>query len=138
MEESKKKVIMVVVIGACLVAAGIITYSTQSARSGSIESIKEGEEMYWLKCRNPDCEHAWQMDRRKYLDYQKEQVNAKGFGIYPISCPKCGEESGYRAIKCTKCGAIFEPGAVPDDIRDRCPECGYSEAEIKDKARRGR
>jgi predicted RNA-binding Zn-ribbon protein involved in translation (DUF1610 family) len=137
MEEGKKKMMMIVVIVACLVAAGIITYSTRSRNTGGIESIKRGTEMYWLKCRNPDCEHEWQMDKRDYFEYLNEhREDAPPMSVPAIVCPKCGEDSGYRAEKCEKCGLVFERGSVPNDLPDRCPKCGYSAIEeARKKAR---
>jgi ribosomal protein L37E len=127
MEEGKKKVMMAVIVVACFIAAGAIVWvSTKDT-----DAIHSGDEMIWLKCRNPECEHTWQMDLRKYLDFKNEQIKAKGHGIYPITCPKCGEESGYEAMKCPECGFIFERGSVPNDLPDRCPECGYSETEAR-------
>lgn len=133
MEAGKKKVIMIVIIVACLVVAGIITYSTSSRTPGGIKSLEYGE-MIWLKCRNPDCEHTWQMDMRDYYTYVEE--NRIGMTVPAVVCPKCGEDSGYLAIKCPKCGFIFERGSVPNDIPDRCPECGFSATEESRKSRR--
>ena len=91
MEEGKKKMIMIVVIVACLVAAGIITYSTTySTRSGGIGVTTA----VWLKCRNTDCEHEWQMNKGDYAAYVREHLGSTR--VQPaITCPKCGEESGY-------------------------------------------
>jgi ribosomal protein L37E len=75
------------------------------------------------------------MDKRDYFDYiEKHQV---GMAIPPIVCPKCSEESGYQAEKCEKCGFIFEIGSVPNDVKDRCPKCGYSASEEARKKARG-
>jgi predicted RNA-binding Zn-ribbon protein involved in translation (DUF1610 family) len=136
MEEGKKKVIMIVVVVACLVAAGIITYATRSGGGGGVESIKRGTEMYWIKCRNPDCEYAWQMDKRDYFEYLKEHGDPASLRPPAVVCPKCGEESGYRAEKCENCGLVFERGSVRGDFADRCPKCGYSKTEEMRKARK--
>lgn len=127
---------MIVVIVACLVAAGIITYATRPRSTGGIESIKRGTATVWVKCRNPDCEHAWQMDKRDYFEYLKEHQDPMSLTAPAIVCPECGEESGYRAEKCENCGLVFERGAVPGDFVDRCPKCGYSATEeARKKAR---
>jgi predicted RNA-binding Zn-ribbon protein involved in translation (DUF1610 family) len=129
MEEGKKKIIKIVVVVACLVAAGIITYATRSGSSSSgIDSIERGE-MIWLKCRNPKCENEWQLDKKDYLVYLKEHATPGMMTAPPVVCPKCSEESAYRAEKCEKCGLVFERGTVPNDFADRCPKCGYSKAE---------
>lgn len=138
MEEGKKKMIMIVIIVACFAAAGIITYVTRSGSIGGIETIRRGAAMVWLKCRNPDCEHEWQMDRRDYLEYLREQQPPTPITAPAIICPKCSEESGYRAEKCENCGLIFERGSVPRDFPDRCPKCGHSKTErIRKEARSG-
>ena len=131
MEESKKKVMMAVIVVVCFVAAGVMTWKyTLGSDEGT---IKIGDKTIWLKCRNPECEHAWQMDLRKFLDHKREQLQAKGPGQHPVTCPTCGEESGYEAMKCPDCGFVFERGSVPNDLPDRCPECGYSETEASKK-----
>ncbi|MFZ0033800.1 MAG: hypothetical protein WAK60_02270 [Sedimentisphaerales bacterium] len=130
MEEGQKKIIKIVVVVACLVAAGVITYATRSkiSSSGGIETIERGE-MIWLKCRNPKCENEWQMDKRDYYEYIKKHQDPHSMAITAIVCPKCSEESGYIAVKCEKCGLVFERGAVPHDYADKCPKCGYSKEE---------
>jgi ssDNA-binding Zn-finger/Zn-ribbon topoisomerase 1 len=135
MEEGKKKMIMIGVIVACIAAAVIITVATHSGSSiGGIESIKRGEAMFWIKCRNPKCEHTWQMDKRDYFDYlEKHRV---AMTVPGIVCPKCGEGSGYLAEKCGKCEFVFERVAT-SDVPDRCPKCGYSAMEELRKKARG-
>ncbi len=137
MEDSKKKPIMIGVIVACLVLAGIITYATRSKEAGGIASIKRGK-MTWLKCRNPDCGHEYQMDLKDCLIYIKEHQDPMSMETPAIVCPECGEESVYRAEKCEKCGLVFERGTVPNDFADRCPECKYSKTEDSRKKARAR
>ena len=141
MEDSKKKPIMIGVVVVCLVLAGIITYATRSGSGGGLDTIKRGQEMFWLKCRNPDCENEWQMDMKDYFMYMKEHQDPMSMAPPAHVCPKCGEESGYRAAKCEKCGLIFERNSVPNDFADRCPECGHSateEARKKAREQRGK
>jgi DNA-directed RNA polymerase subunit M/transcription elongation factor TFIIS len=128
MEEGKKKAIMITIIVASLAAAGIITYLSHGGVPGSLEAIKEGDAMVWMKCRNPKCEHEWEMDARKYFNHL-EANRTTGMTIPAVTCPKCGEDSGYIGLKCPKCGAVFEKGSVPDASTDKCPKCGYSERE---------
>jgi DNA-directed RNA polymerase subunit RPC12/RpoP len=126
MEEGKKKIIMVIIIVVCLVAAVVITVASHHGGvEGGVDTIKRGE-MVWIKCRNPKCEYAWQMDRKDYYEYIEN--NRNGTMIVPgIVCPKCGEKDGYLAYKCPKCGTVFEK--VLNDLPDRCPKCGYSAME---------
>jgi predicted RNA-binding Zn-ribbon protein involved in translation (DUF1610 family) len=125
MEEGKKKTIMVAVIMACLVVAGIITYATRSGNSAGVDSLKAGATT-WMKCRNPKCENEWQMNTKDFFDYVEKHHKVGSMAVTPVACPKCGEESGYRAEKCGKCGLVFEQGSVPNDFPDRCPKCGFS------------
>jgi len=137
MEEGKKKIIMAVVVVVCFAAAGVIAWKyTFSSEKTGIESIKRGAEMVWLKCRNPDCEHTWQMDKRDYFEYLRGHREPMAMTAPPVACPECDEESGYRAEKCENCGLIFERGSVPRDFADRCPKCSYSAIEeARKKAR---
>ena len=128
MEDSKRKSIMIGVIVTCLVLAGIITYATRSKRAGSIESIKPGQ-MIWVKCRNPDCETEYQMDKKVYFKTLQEIRDPMMMTAPGLACKECGEESVYRAVKCAKCGLMFERGTVGGDFADRCPECAHSTIE---------
>jgi hypothetical protein len=125
MDEGKKKILMTVIIMACIALAVIITIATQSGGSG-IDSVDKSA-MIWLKCRNPKCENTWQMNKREYYEYAEK--HRKGMQVPPIPCPKCGEDTGYWAEKCEKCGNIFERGSVPNEIVDKCPKCGFSKLE---------
>jgi len=126
MDEGKKKMIMIGVIVACIIAAVIITVATQSGGGeGGLDTIKGGK-MFWIKCRDPKCESTWQMDNKKYFEYIDK--NRMGMVVPGIACPKCGQKDGYRAEKCGKCEFIFER-VVTNDMPDRCPKCGYSAIE---------
>lgn len=125
MEESKKKPVMVGVIVACIVLAGVVTYMTKSG--GSETAIGEAGEMMWVKCRNPQCASEYQIALKDYYEYQQE--NATGLSLAPLICEKCGEKSAFRAVKCPKCDVVFFYGSVTRDYDDKCPECGYSQAE---------
>ncbi len=137
MEDSKKKPIMIGVIVGCLVLAGVITFATRSRSGGGLEDLERGV-MYWVKCTNADCEHAWEMDRKDYFQYLKDHQDPMSMSAPGIVCPECGEESGYRAEKCAKCELIFMRGSVPHDFADRCPECSHSETERLRKEARAR
>ena len=126
MEESKKKPIMVGIVVACLILAGVITFMSRSESSG-IEAF-EGR-LVWVKCSNSDCETEYQMDMKDYFKQIEERTT--GTATPPLPCKECAKESIYRAIKCAneKCGIIFFYGSVPNDFADRCPECGRSKIE---------
>jgi ssDNA-binding Zn-finger/Zn-ribbon topoisomerase 1 len=131
MEEGKKKMVMVGIIAGCIVAAVVITVVTRSGGEGGLDSLRKGQEMYWIKCRDPKCENTWQMDKKDYFEYVEK--NRAGFTVPGIPCPKCGGKTGYLAIKCPKCGYIFEKSP---EGGDRCPKCGYSALEeVRKKAK---
>ncbi len=134
MEEGQKKVVMIVIVIACLAAAGIITYVTRSGEGG-IRRFAAGE-ITQLKCNNPDCGHEFEMDQADYLEYLKEHA-VPGMSVPPIPCPQCGEDSCFRAIKCEKCGKVFFPNTVEARFEDKCPDCGYSELEERRAQRTG-
>jgi len=136
MEERKKKPIMIAVIVVCFAAAGAIAWKFTFSPKGKtgIETLKPGR-MIWVKCRNPDCEAAYQMDEKEYFMALRERQDPMSMTASPLICKECGEESVYGAVKCAKCGLAFERGAVPNDFADRCPECGYSATEEARKAR---
>jgi hypothetical protein len=133
MDEGKKKLIMVVVVVVCIVAAIIITVKTHSGSSHGVSGIERGH-MVWLKCRDPNCGNTWQMDMKDYYEYVDK--NIVGAAVPPITCPKCNQKTGYEAVKCEKCGYVFEIGASRTDYTDRCPKCGYSAEEERAKAGR--
>jgi hypothetical protein len=79
------------------------------------------------------------MGMREYYEYLAKHQNPLSMEQPGVLCGGCGEEGGYRAEKCGKCGLIFGRGSVAHDFADRCPECGFSGAEESRKdARRAR
>ena len=54
----------------------------------------------------------------------------------PFICPKCNQETVFRATKCESCGNLFLPKAArKGEYADRCPECGFSKREQNQKNR---
>jgi ribosomal protein L37E len=131
-----KNVIYGVVIVACIVLAIVIFVKTQSRGSGSLESVKSGEEVYWVKCNNPKCKAEYQMDKRDYLNQITEKMKANPLSnrTPALTCEKCSQASLYRAFKCEKCGNVFFEGSS-NDYPDRCPACGFSKTEAIRKER---
>ena len=127
--------IAVIVVSAALV--GLIFYLTHSPSPGGIESLKRGE-LTWVKCNNPGCGKAYQIDKKDYFLQIEERMRAHPMSLQTpaLICEKCGQESVYRAEKCEKCGKILFSNSVPNDFSDRCPECGYSKTEADWKARK--
>jgi len=127
MEESRKKPIMIGVVIVCIALAVIITLANRK-KDYSVDSISDTK-LIWVKCR--DCEEAYQTKLKDYLKYIQEHGVLGAPGAPPLICEKCGAEAVYEAVKCNKCGFIFEVGSVPNALRDTCPKCGYSETEEK-------
>ena len=135
MEESKKKLVMILVIVGCLGVAGAV-YFGGSGGDGGIDDISD-DEMTWVKCRNKSCNAEYEMGKKAYFKFVS--ANANPMGPAPaLTCKKCDEPSVLRAKKCTNttCGKVFLVGTVPNDFHDRCPECGHSETEENRKQRK--
>jgi len=115
----------------------------QKSRAIKVHTIPESV-MIWVKCTNPVCKAEYQTSKKGYFKYIEEHVNPMTPTAPAMTCEKCGEQSIFRAEKCTNstCGNVFirgaTIGAVPEDFPDRCPECGHSEIEeIRSKRSRG-
>lgn len=131
MEESKRKSIMIGVIIACFVLAGVIIYKYSIGPEVPGTEVLRGQKI-WVKCSNADCGEAYQMDKKEFFDSMEKLVrqNPMEPQTPPLVCEKCGEESIYRSEKCEKCGIVFfRHAAGRGDFADRCPECGYSSME---------
>jgi predicted RNA-binding Zn-ribbon protein involved in translation (DUF1610 family) len=134
MEDSKKKPIMIGVIVVCLIVAGLITFARRGSGGGGIEDIPEGK-MTWVKCNNPQCKAAYEMSERQYFKALEERLQPMLRSTPALTCDKCGKDSLYRAEKCPYCGVVFFRDSVPNDLYDRCPECGKSAIEESRKQR---
>ena len=110
----------------CLVAAGLITYTTRSKNH-----VARGVKNVWVKCSNPDCGATYEVDRDEYFVYiGKNRDRSNPLATPALVCEECGEESVYLAIKCSKCSNVFFRNEAEDpDFPERCPECGYSVVE---------
>jgi len=133
-DDTKKKVLIGVVIG-CIILAVVVFLITRSDGGGDIKEVKG---LIWMKCRNPECEAEYQIDRQEYYEFVQTHLKPMALDQPPMTCEKCGEPSAYAATKCPKCGTVFETGSVPNAFPDKCPKCGYSETEKLQKPRRKR
>jgi len=133
-----KNTIYVIVIVVCIALAVLIFLKTQSSGPGGIDSIKRGEELYWVMCRNPKCKAEYQMDKRDYYEQIQEKMRANPMAMVtpPLTCQKCGVQSVLLAVKCEKCGLVFLYGADPTDFADRCPNCKHSKIKADRDARK--
>ena len=126
----KKDGIKIVIIVAALSLAVVVYVHSQSSSPG-IAGYK-GQVVY-LKCSNPNCGYVWKMDKGDYFQMIHEKYHDEE---KPVACPKCGS-SAYRAVKCPKCGKVFIRSRMQaDGVVDRCPQCGYSEAQPQGRQRR--
>jgi hypothetical protein len=132
MEENAKKTLLIVVAIACIAAAGIITYKTMGG--GTAPGQPTGK--MWVKCNNPKCGNEYQVTSKEYSDFVMQNGGPRQFamnGAVPMKCPKCNEDSAFKAMKCEKCGKVFFPGTVEGKADDTCPGCGYSKIEAEAK-----
>ena len=133
MEEGAKKLVMIIIVIACLGAAGAITVMTRDKSEG-VEGL-DPTEMIWVKCSNEDCEAEYEVSKKDYYTYMQENRDPMSMLPPPMRCKECGEESCLQAIKCESCGLLFFKGTVPHDFADRCPECKFSKTEQVRKER---
>ena len=127
MEDRGKKIIMFAVITLCIILTIIIYKSTSSRPESGPQSIKRGE-FIWVKCKNPDCEYEYQMDKKDYyLLMEKNPPTPEDFKRM-LTDPRAAPSI---PISCEKCNLIFFSGTVPNDFTDRCPSCGHSKIEEK-------
>ena len=122
----KKEYVKLLAILIILSLAAIIYFRSKESSSG-IEEYK-GQAVY-IKCTNPKCGYIQKMDKAEYFQIINDKYGGEEKGF---DCPECGRKS-YRAMECSKCGAIFIRGAVRGDLVDRCPECRHSDIEEENK-----
>ncbi len=135
MDDDVKKKVMVGVVALCIVSAVVLFLVTRSGGGGS---IKSAEGTVLMKCRNPECEAEYQMDKEEYYIFIQKNIDPMGTEMPPMACEQCGEKSTYLAMECPNCSTVFEKGAIPDDFPDRCPACGHSDTEKIQKPSRRR
>ena len=123
MEDSKKKIVLLIITAGCLSLAATMFFSTKS--QGSKIPSFEGETVI-LKCTN--CQASPEMEKHEYYKYIQENRNPLSLSAPPMICEKCGEKSAYKVIRCEKCDIVFSPFAARGDFADICPKCGSREA----------
>jgi ribosomal protein L40E len=96
------------------------------------------ELMAWIMCR--ECGAKYQIRLKQWHAVAQGHVkeNPDSRTPPPLVCQQCGEKTAYRAIKCEKCGLIFEAGWKGPDYYDRCPQCNFSQVEERMKERESR
>ena len=137
MEDSQKKLVMILIIVVCLGVAGAVFMGTGRGGGGTIDDISD-EKMTWVKCMNKSCNAEYEMGLKEYYK-AIQSANANPMQATPaLTCKECGQPRVYKAIKCqnSACGMVFREGSVPNDHPDRCPKCKQSATEEIRKARR--
>lgn len=129
MEDSKKKPLMIIVIVICLIVAVVISLATRSKKGGL--SALEGKKVL-VKCRK--CGASYETDHKEFQEYKIEH-RSDNRTVVPVPCKECGEEATFEAVKCNKCGNVFERGSVKQKMPDTCPKCGFSQIEEDRKNR---
>ncbi len=127
MDEDKKQKVMISVLVGCLVLVAALNIP-RFFKGGSKSSVSRTVD---LICLNPKCGADSEITREEY----QEGIQNSGMVIGPmgmagpVECPKCGEISAARGLKCKECSTVFMQKHGGDDYPDRCPKCGYSDIE---------
>ena len=132
MEENVKKTFTIVILVACIAAAGVMIYKTMGGGTTSGQPIGQ----IWVKCDNAKCNNEYPMSAKDYSDFIDDNGGPRQVlmsGAPPMKCPKCGEKNTFKAEKCEKCSKVFFPGTVEGKAEDTCPGCGYSKMEADAK-----
>ena len=127
MDEDKKKQVKIVGAIAGIVVA-LVVFFIYSNPFGGQRSQSAGDSVYLL-CSNEDCGAAQELTKEEFANLASG-VNPRLINDTPFLCPKCGQETAYKAVKCPKCGEVyFWDYEAADGFRDRCPGCGFSAME---------
>ena len=126
MEDNVKKPLMVVIVIVCLLGAGYLIFKNFSGgdKGVGIDEAFAPDDMTWVLCES--CKNAYQMNTRELHKTMQENVDPATMMARPLTCPKCGAEKCYKAIKCEECGEVFYEGVVPNTYSDTCPKCKFS------------
>jgi hypothetical protein len=135
MDEGQKKTVMIGVIVACLVLAGILVFARRGGGGGGVGDIPS-DSMVWVKCAS--CGAAYEMGEREFYEESQKRMVPGAMTPTPLTCKECGKDAIRLAVKCQNpdCGNIFFEGAVPGDFPDRCPKCKQSATEESRKRRK--
>ncbi len=90
-----------------------IVGALQPASTGTFSEQATSYATLYVACTNPDCMEHFTVKR------------PMNFHDWPVKCPECGQETGYRAERCPTCGHWFatRPGQPPT-----CPFCARRHA----------
>lgn len=123
------------IIIACLALAVVITYLSRAKAPEGLEVIKPGV-MYQMKCTSPECGHLYEIDRKDYFAFIKDNAQMSAV-VPPMQCPACKEKSAIRAFTCPECDKLFLVNqARSQAYEDKCPYCGFSATEAERLSRK--
>ncbi|MFQ6048642.1 MAG: hypothetical protein ACE5K7_04690, partial [Phycisphaerae bacterium] len=107
-----RAVLIAVGVGAAvLVVLGLIHAATPTLPGGPGRPATTGS--FQVQCTNEACNYRWTIKRDLEFDG------------WPVTCPRCGQKSGYRLLRCPNpdCGRWVVPLVEPSGRR-KCPKCG--------------
>jgi len=136
MEEQGKKWLTIGLFVLSMLVAATVFYRTffSSSTGGG------GDRKVYLMCKS--C-GGFEISADEFRD----MMNSQPGGMMPpmmgspmlLTCPKCNQKSCMKASKCEKCETMFIPkmgmGQNPNTYPDKCPKCGYSAIEERQKAK---
>ena len=104
---------------------------TKAATRTQTKKVQQEPEGMLVKCRNPKCGKSYITSRQDYFQGRQEYLGKHpgATEIPGMRCERCWQDTAYEAVKCEKCGEVFEKVEKANDVYDRCPKCGYSKIE---------
>ncbi|AQQ72472.1 hypothetical protein SMSP2_02857 [Limihaloglobus sulfuriphilus] len=125
MEESKKQVFMIAIVVVCLGFAGFIMYKQFGGGGG--DGLAEAQH---LVCTS--CGATFEMSTKELQQQMADQpmMDPMMMSVPKYECKECGKKEAIIGMQCPQCEHVFIPNYNnTKDWYDRCPKCGYSEAE---------
>jgi hypothetical protein len=125
MDPKIKQVILTIVAVVCVCIACFIVY-----KSCLQSDLPAGEGEVAMLCTS--CGYTTAMTRQKLMDTAASSGEMTAMGPPALKCPKCSVQTLVTAQRCSKCKAIYLPDYSKPNA-DKCPKCGYREAENSTK-----
>lgn len=134
MEEQGKKWLA---IGFAVVSIAIVIVVFSKTFFGGSGTSGSGDGKVYLLCKSCSGFEITLDEYRDMMNTQPGGMAALMGGPMLLICPKCNQKSCMVATKCQKCENIFIPyvgrNQAPNSYPDKCPKCGYSPSEERDK-----
>ena len=134
MNDETKKYVGIAVAVICLLIAGTIIYRTMFSDGPGGAGGNRDVALLCTTC------GGFEIPADEFRDLMSKNLDPMMMGMpgqpMAIPCPKCGKKTCYMAQKCPQCEHIFVFGQARDqNYPDRCPKCGFSEIEDRQKNR---